>query len=221
MTRPAGGNDNEAVNIPRGLVVFDLDGTLLRGPTVCEILAAPLGKSAEMAAFEALREQAKIAEARVEMARWYSAMPREQLVESLRSADWAPGAKEGVALLRDGGFELAIASVTWDFAVAWFARELGVKHYLGTGLGPDGAIQHRWGEHKASWLLELGHTLGIPKDRIAAVGDSAGDTEMLSAASLRFFVGANPPSGLSCVHLPAADIREIAGSIIENWPATR
>lgn len=32
----------------RGLVVFDLDGTLLRGPTVCELLAAPLGHLAEM-----------------------------------------------------------------------------------------------------------------------------------------------------------------------------
>jgi phosphoserine phosphatase len=31
-----------------GLVVFDLDGTLLRGQTVCEVLAAPLGRLDEM-----------------------------------------------------------------------------------------------------------------------------------------------------------------------------
>jgi hypothetical protein len=31
-------------NQPFGLAVFDLDGTLLRGPTVCEVLARALGR---------------------------------------------------------------------------------------------------------------------------------------------------------------------------------
>jgi len=34
---------------PLGLVVFDLDGTLTRGPTVCELLAQTLDRSARMA----------------------------------------------------------------------------------------------------------------------------------------------------------------------------
>ena len=34
------------------LAVFDLDGTLLRGSTVCEVLAAPIGRLEEMAAIE-------------------------------------------------------------------------------------------------------------------------------------------------------------------------
>ena len=40
-----------------GLVVFDLDGTLLRGPTVCEVLAARLGRLQAMKAFELLTSQ--------------------------------------------------------------------------------------------------------------------------------------------------------------------
>ncbi len=32
----------------RGLAVFDLDGTLLRGDTVCEVLAKPLDRLVEM-----------------------------------------------------------------------------------------------------------------------------------------------------------------------------
>lgn len=38
-----------------GLAVFDLDGTLLRGPTVCEILAEALGRP------ERMREREKVA----------------------------------------------------------------------------------------------------------------------------------------------------------------
>jgi len=39
------------------LVAFDLDGTLLRGSTVCECIADGLGRRAEMARFERLTAQ--------------------------------------------------------------------------------------------------------------------------------------------------------------------
>jgi hypothetical protein len=37
-----------------GLTVFDLDGTLLRGPTVCEVLAQTLGRLNQMRQLEVL-----------------------------------------------------------------------------------------------------------------------------------------------------------------------
>ena len=37
-----------------GLAVFDLDGTLLRGPTVCEVLAQTLGRLDQMRQLEVL-----------------------------------------------------------------------------------------------------------------------------------------------------------------------
>src|SRR5690242_6391875 len=116
--------DAKIVMKSRGLVVFDLDGTLLRGPTVCELLAAPLGRSDEMRAFEWLHTEQEIAQARVEMARWYSGIPRGRLLRSLETAQWASGAVEGVALLRDAGIEVAIASITWSFGVEYFATRL-------------------------------------------------------------------------------------------------
>ena len=88
---------------PRGLVVFDLDGTLLRGPTVCELLAAPLGRYDEMRAFESLHAEQDIAQARVEMAHWYNGISRGSLLKPLEAAQWAPGALDGVARLREAG----------------------------------------------------------------------------------------------------------------------
>jgi phosphoserine phosphatase len=136
----------------RGLVVFDLDGTLLRGLTVCEILAAPLGRLHATQSFEVLTSEAEIAKARIEMARWYAGVPRARLLEPLGAAAWAPGTCEGVARLLVEGVEVAIASITWQFAVEWFARQLGVSRFLGTGLSPSGAVHHVWPRDKAVWL---------------------------------------------------------------------
>ncbi len=201
----------------RGLVVFDLDGTLLRGPTVCELLAAPLGRLTEMRAFECLTGPQEIAEARVEMARWYNGISRDRLIEFLRAAEWAPGAMEGARLLQEAGIEVAIASITWDFSVRWFAAQLGVKHFLGTGLRENGQIEHVWPEHKADWLISLANQLHVPSETTAAVGDSSGDVTMLNAAALRFFVGPHAPSGLKCLHMPSANILELASIILAEW----
>lgn len=203
---------------PRGLVAFDLDGTLLRGPTVCELIAEPLGRLADMRRFEALASEAEIAAAREEMARWYQGRSPEDLCAALEAARWAPGAREGVAALRTAGVEVAIASITWSFAVEWLAARLGVSHTLGTGLEPAGAVRHVWPRDKARWLAGLAARLGVPGARVAAVGDSGSDAELLSAASLRFFVGEGPlPALPALAHRPAGDIGSLAREILDRW----
>jgi len=201
-----------------GLVVFDLDGTLLRGPTVCELLAAPLGRVPEMQAFERLTTESEIAEGRAQMAAWYRGIPRARLLRSLEGACWAPGVREGVSELKAAGLEVAIASITWEFAVEWFARELGVARFLGTGLSRSGRVRHVWGRDKAIWLQELAREVEVPRKRTAAVGDSESDRALLRAAGLRFYVGARPPPRLrSVAHYPAGDIAEVAGAILRQW----
>lgn len=125
---------------PHGLAVFDLNGTLLRGLTVCEVLAGPLGRLDRMQQFEApLHASAlDIAAAREEMAGWYRAVPLADLTALLETATVAPGAAEAVALLRQHGIAVAIASITWEFAVAWFAQRLRAGYYVGTRLAGDG-----------------------------------------------------------------------------------
>lgn len=204
----------------RGLVVFDLDGTLLRGSTVCELLAAPLGLSDEMRAFESLHTEQDIAQARVEMARWYGGISRGRLLRSLEAAQWASGALEGVTRLRDAGIEVAIASITWSFGVEYFATRLGVSRILGTGLREDGTIDHVWPRHKAAWVRALSAELAVPYELTAAVGDSLRDIDMLCAAALRFFVGLRPPDGLDCIHIPDGDILRVAQHILVQWTVT-
>jgi len=203
---------------PRGVVAFDLDGTLLRGPTVCELLAQPLGRLAEMRRFEALSSEPEIAAAREEMARWYEGRTPAQLCAALEAARWAPGAREGVALLQANGVEVEIASITWSFAALWLARRLGVARVLGTQLAPDGRVRHVWPRDKPRWLGAVRAELEVPHARVAAVGDSGSDTDLLAAAELPFFVGrgaAPPLRGLR--HRPEADIEQIAREVLAHW----
>jgi phosphoserine phosphatase len=120
--------------------------------------------------------------------------------------------------LQEARIVVGIASITWKFAVRWFAERLNVRHYLGTDVSSNGDITHVWGRDKARWLEELAKAYGVDRSRIAAVGDSAGDVAMLRVAGLRFFVGVDPiPEMGPAIHLPDADLRIVARRIIDEW----
>jgi HAD superfamily phosphoserine phosphatase-like hydrolase len=204
----------------RGIAVFDLDGTLLRGDTVCEVLAKPLGRIDEMKRFETFTTERDIEIGRAQMAQWYKGHPIDALRSHLQSACWAPGAHEAIRRLQEARVVVAIASITWKFAVRWFAEQLNVENYLGTDASANGDIVHVWGRDKARWLRELAADYGASPERTAAVGDSSGDVEMLRAAGLRFFVGASAAPELeSMIYLPEADLRLVAERIIVEWAA--
>lgn len=202
----------------RGIVVFDLDGTLLRGRTICEMLAEPLGRSSEMQLFEGLTTEPEIAKSRAEMASWYRGMTISELCVPLEGATWGPGVSEAVRVLRANGIEVAIASITWRFAVEWLAARIGVSRILGTTLGSAGTITHVWPRDKGAYVRALSEELDVQPQRIAAVGDSMNDQHLLSAASLRFFVGTGvPPPIPGVLHRPHGDILGIVREIIDFW----
>ena len=95
------------------IVAFDLDGTLLRGDTACEVLARPIGRLARMREMEASSSTEQLAAARTEMAGWYQDYSRSELLGFLDQAELAPGAEDGCRQLREAGVEIVITSVTW------------------------------------------------------------------------------------------------------------
>lgn len=204
------------------LVVFDLDGTLLRGPTVCEVLAQSLGRLERMRQLERFADNQELRAAREEMAGWYLSVGLATLPDLLNGARLAPGAEKGLALLRAHGVEVAIASITWSFAVEYFARRLGVGHCQGTELKESGEIRHIWPEDKARWVQELAVRPRVPFARTAAVGDSAGDLQMLGVVGVPVFVGRELPSAQpGWLHFPEADIEAVAGHLVGAWKLSR
>ena len=198
------------------LAAFDLDGTLLRGDTVFEALARPLGHLERVQEFEKLRTSDidGVRAARQEAAGWYESSTLPELHSSLASMRLAPGVHEGLGLLKSHGFAIAIVSITWEFAVEWFARQLGADHFVGTRLSPDGGVVDFWPADKAVWLRELAVTLGVRMGRVAAVGDSSGDLHMLKAVGHPYWVGHDMPAGLIASHYPEGDIERVAQDIV-------
>lgn len=199
------------------LVAFDVDGTLIRGDTVCEALARSLGQIRRMQEFERLSvtEIDAIISARQEMATWYQSVPLGELCSCLECLEFAPGAREGIELLKEHDIQIALVSLTWEFAVAWIAASLGVDHYVGSTLSPEGEISHFWPQDKHRWLAERARQLGVELGDVAAVGDSLGDVEMLRLVGHPFFVGSIKPDVLANVpHFPDGDIHTIAQHIV-------
>jgi phosphoserine phosphatase len=184
----------------KALVVFDLDGTLLRGPTVCEVLAKSLGRLERMRQLERFGSDQELRTAREEMARWYLPVGLARLREFLDGARLAPGTRNGLE---------------------HFARLLDVEHWEGTVLEESGEIRHVWPEDKAPWVRRLAQRLEVPWERTAAVGDSAGDQQMLGAVGFPVFVGRELPSvEQGWLHYPAADIEAVARHLVAGTPGS-
>jgi HAD superfamily phosphoserine phosphatase-like hydrolase len=201
------------------LVIFDLDGTLLRGDTVCEVIARSLGFLERMRELEAtVKSHEEIRRARDEMAGWYTDHSVADLLQMASKARLAPGTEEACAVLRQAGVEIGLASLTWEFAVAWYARKLRAESWLATSLAGDGTIGHVWPEDKGQWLEDRIELAGLSRREVAAVGDSAGDVALLNAAGLPVFVGRNLVGGLPdrVKHMPDADLRDVARLILDE-----
>ncbi len=213
-----GDNGRLSLHPQKGLVAFDLDGTLLRGPTVCEVLAESLGRIERMRKLEGFATDRELRAAREEMAGWYQSVGLARLGASLAGARLAPGVEDGLALLKGHGVTVGIASITWSFAVEYFARLLGVDHWQGTVLEECGEIRHIWPKDKAVWVRMLAERLEVPRERTAAVGDSISDLPMFRAVGVSVFVGAElPPGSEGWLHYPAADIQAVARRLASVW----
>jgi phosphoserine phosphatase len=160
-----------------------------------------------------MRDVLAVAAAREAMAEWYRPYTHEELTAGLSDLSLASGTEEAFELLRRHGVVTAIVSITWSFAVEWFARRLRADYAHGTRL-IDGQVEHVWPADKGQWLRSLIERLDLPQQAVAAVGDSEGDRELLEAAGVRYCVGARKIEVADVVHMPRASILEIAQQIV-------
>lgn len=209
----------------QGLVVFDVDGTLIRELTVCEVIAAKIDRVERMDWLERSAGSSRASHAappidltitaREEMADWYIEAGRESVDSFFDSLIWAEGAHTGIKSLTDNGWLVALASLTWSFGVERIAADLGVKESLGTGLNWDTKqIDHVFAGDKVDFLQRTAAKHEIPADRVYAVGDSGGDVPMLKAAAHGFFLGDSDPQIPGVTHLSEASIDTIARHIL-------
>ena len=67
-------------------------------------------------------------------------------------------------------------------------------------------------------MKELRARLDIPTECVAAVGDSAGDIDLLRIVTHPIYVGKNLPPGLEgMLHLPDGDILSVSKHILSKF----
>ena len=190
-----------------------------------EAIGRGIGRLERVREFEQLdfTHMEAIAAAREEFTEWFRAFPIDELREHVVSMEAAPGVDEGFALLHEHGFQIALVSLTWKFAVEWCVERFEADYGVGTGLSPDGQITHFWPEDKATWVAGLARELGAEMRDVAAVGDSNGDVPMLLAVGHPYWVGATVPAELEgmVVHEPDGDIGVVAERIVRADFASR
>ncbi|MEA2550362.1 MAG: phosphoserine phosphatase [Actinomycetota bacterium] len=203
--------------MPIRLAAFDLDGTLIRDRTCVEAINSSIGRTEEAAAFERLdvRDRDGMTAARITMAGWYRPIPTEVLLHDVRGLALAPGTEEAFGFLRTHHVSTAIVSLTLKAAVDWFAERLGADFAVGTHITGE-EIDHVWAEDKGRWLQAAAAKLGLHHQEVAAVGDSDGDREMLAAAGFRVFVGDRAPDTPDILHMPGANMYDVAQRILEE-----
>jgi phosphoserine phosphatase len=189
------------------LVVFDLDGTLLRGRTVYEHLARKLDHRAIVHRAERSRNHRQILSSRERVHAAYGGRTDVDLMRLMPGITAAPGVATAFERLRSEGVIIAIATLTWSFAARWFCRTYGAHQWLATQRDPRRGLVHVWPRDKAVWVHRLTLRHSLTRSDVAAVGDSASDLPMLRAAGHGYFVGSRlPVDAIGIRHLPAVAI---------------
>jgi phosphoserine phosphatase len=198
------------------LVAFDLDGTLTRGLTCMEAIADALGFADQMAAWEQSRTEQELTAARLGMWEYLKHGSSQDITAAIAGIPLAPGAADGIAVLRAAGIRTVIVSLTLAQCAEYFAARLGADAHIGTEPDGNGGFRHVFPANKPALLARHARALGIPAQQVAAAGDSPGDIPMLRAARTSIYVGATLPDGFTPTwHLPQAPIDEIARIILE------
>ncbi|HVL48101.1 MAG TPA: HAD-IB family phosphatase [Candidatus Thermoplasmatota archaeon] len=210
------------------LVLFDMDGTLVDKLSSWEMIHHALGVSnaanwerysrGEIDDHEFMRSDIEL----------WKLGGREIHVEEIESilatAELMPGAKECMDALHARGIATGIMSGGLDVLAHRVAVDLGMDMYVANGLALDDAgrvagkgicfVEIR---DKGRPTREVLSKLGVPKERVAAVGNSVWDAPMFAEAS--FSVAVNPADygvrKAATRVVEGKDLREVLAHLLE------
>jgi phosphoserine phosphatase len=202
------------------VVVFDLDGTLLRGTTVSFLLAQWLGQTSAITELERAFHAHEISNSIVAdtSAGWLAGKSVAEAWRVLEDGSWIDGMTETFKVLTTAGVSLLLGTITWSFAAEMLRERYGFQAASGTEMqAPDGVlsgvVSRYFDEHDKlrfveDWCTQNGYSMG----QVAAIGDSRSDVPLFHRAGMAIALNATPDAQAAATHvLDTEDLRDVLG----------
>jgi phosphoserine phosphatase len=195
------------------VVVFDLDGTLLRGTSVSLMLAEWLGRTREIAELERAFHAHEISNSVVAdiSAGWFAGQHTADVWRVLTEGPWITGMAETFQTLTASGASILLGTITWRFAAEMLRKPHGFAAISGTEMQAadgvlSGAVSRYFDEHDKArfvedWCTSNGHSMS----QVAAVGDSRSDVPLFERVGMSIALNATPDARAAATHVLDTD----------------
>jgi phosphoserine phosphatase len=200
------------------VVVFDLDGTLLRRTTVSLLLAEHLGQAEMLGGLERAFVAGEISSRAIAdaSAASYAGRTTSEIASMLAAASWIDGIDDTLKTLARAGSHVLLATITWRFAAEVLQERHGFAAVSGTELTVvdgviGGEVSRYFDEHdKLRFVEDWCAERSIPLADVAAVGDSRSDLPLFRRAGRAVALNATPDAraAATCA-IDTEDLRDV------------
>jgi phosphoserine phosphatase len=200
------------------VVVFDLDGTLLRGTTVSFLLAQWLGQTSAITELERAFHAHEISNSVVAdtSAAWLTGRNIDEAWRVLMDGPWIDGMTETFQRLTAARVSLLLGTITWSFAGEMLRQRYGFAAASGTEMRADdgvlsGSVSRYFDEHDKvrfveDWCAQNGYSMS----QVAAIGDSRSDVPLFRRVGMSIALNATPDARAVATHvLDTENLRDV------------
>jgi phosphoserine phosphatase len=184
--------DNNVIQKPKRVVVFDCDSTLIQAEVIDELAKfAGVRDRVEEMTTEAMNGKTEFNQAIKQRVKLLKGLTVEQLKLISENIHLTPGSEELISTLHFMGYKVALISGGFSFFTDYlkeklkldyvFSNELAIENGMTTGEVKGDIID---AERKGEIIKEIADLENISLDQIVAVGDGANDRFMLENAGL-------------------------------------
>jgi phosphoserine phosphatase len=202
----------------RGLVCFDVDGTLVPGTSSSVWVATRLGGGDALVAAEVAYAEGRITNEEVATvdARGWAGRAEAEIRAHLETLPLVDGIAETVVWCRDHGLRPILTTLAWAPAGLLLAERFGFAAFCGTVPEVEGGrYTGRVGRHldeygKRDFALAQARRHGVAPARCAAVGDSRSDLPLFAAVGMSVGFNADAAARAAATHVvDGGDLRAV------------
>ncbi|SDT29376.1 HAD family hydrolase [Actinoplanes derwentensis] len=209
----------------RGVVFFDVDGTLVPRTSSGQHLADRLGHAEVLRAAEAAYDDGTMTnqEASVIDARGWAGWTPAEVGGFLESMPLVDGIAETVSWCRSRDVQPVLATLAWDVVGEYLCERFGFGQTSGPRLEVlDGRFSGAVAEHfdevgKRDYARAVAAGFGVGLRDCAAVGDSRSDLPLFAEAGLAVAFNASPAAEAAAHVSAGGDDLRVVLPLLEAW----